>query len=139
MRNGVVVALLFVVLLATAGTTMAGGKKDGDKIVKTLITRIDSLEKEINHLQVIIAAVKAKATVPEGVRDVIAVFPQQLDMMTSVMKSMKKEVKSGSVQLANDQSLHKQLDATSQLITTMEETLQEIRKNLQEISSLYTI
>lgn len=139
MRNGAVVALLFLSLLATVSTMMAGGKKDGENIVKTLIPRIDALQKEINHLQVVVAAVLKKDTVPEDVRDVLTGFPQQLDIMTSAMKSMKKEVKSDSVRLVNDPSLRRELSITSKLLADMEETLQEMRKSLQEISNLYTI
>lgn len=41
-----VAILLFVGLLATAGTMMAGGKNDGEDIVKTLIARIGYLQKK---------------------------------------------------------------------------------------------
>lgn len=140
MRKGVVVvALLFVSLLATAGTTAAVEKNNGENIVKTLITRIDAFQKEINHLQVVVAAVLKKDSVPENLRDVLAVFPEQLNVMSLAMESMRKEIKSDSVQLVSDSSLNRERSITSELLSKMEESLQEMRKSLQEIGNLYTI
>lgn len=139
MRNCAVVALLFVILLATAGTTMAGGKNGGDDIVKTLLARTDSLQKEISHLQVIVSAVLKKNSVCEDVQETLVGFSQQLNVMSSAVKSLKKEIKSDSVRPANDPSLRRERSITSKLLTDIEEALQEMRRSLQEDNNLYTI
>lgn len=139
MRNCAVVALLFVSLLMTAGTTMAGEKKDGNDIVKTLVTRIDALQKEINHLQVIVASVLKKNSVCEDVRETLVGFSQQLNVMSSAVKSLKKEIKSDSVRSANDPSLRRERSITAKLLADIEEALQEMRRSLQEENNLYTI
>lgn len=140
MRKGVVaVALLFVTLLATAGTTTAGEKNNGEDIVKTLLTRTDSLQKEISHLQVVVAAVLKKDSVCEDVRETLVGFSQQLNVMSSAVKSLKKEIKSNSVRPANDPSLRRERSITSKLLADIEESLQEMRKSLQETNNLYTI
>lgn len=139
MRNCAVVALLFVSLLVTAGTTMAGGKNDGEDIVKTLLSRTDSLQKEISHLQVIVTAVLKKDSVCEDVRETLIGFSQQLNVMGPAVKSLKKEIKSDSVRPANDPSLRRERSVTSKLLADIEEALQEMRRSLQEDNNLYTI
>lgn len=139
MRNCAVVALLFVSLLVTAGTTMACGKNDGEDIVKTLLSRTDSLQKEISHLQVIVTAVLKKDSVCEDVRETLIGFSQQLNVMGPAVKSLKKEIKSDSVRPANDPSLRRERSVTSKLLADIEEALQEMRRSLQEDNNLYTI
>lgn len=139
MRNCAVVALLFVSLLATAGTTMAGGKNGGGDIVKTLLARTDSLQKEISHLQVIVSSVLKKNSVCEDVRETLVGFSQQLNVMSSAVKSLKKEIKSDSVRPANDPSLRRERSITAKLLADIEEALREMRRSLQEASNLYTI
>lgn len=140
MRKGVVVvALLFVSLLATAGTTLAVEKNNGEDIVKTLITRIGSLQKETSHLRAVITAAMKKDSIPEEVRVALAIFPEQLDRMNSELQSIEKEVKNGSRWLADDQSQLEQLDDLSRFVANMEDTFQKLRIFVQKISGSYAI
>ncbi|MEK7568951.1 MAG: hypothetical protein AAB497_02460 [Patescibacteria group bacterium] len=121
------------------GTVCAGERNNSKVIVETLFTDIDSLQEEVNHLRVIVAAVKTKETVPEEIKDFLEGVPQQLDVIASGLKVMRKEAKDDSIRLVNDQSPHEQFKDASRIISEIEGSLQRIMEELQEISNLYVI
>lgn len=139
MRKIVMVVLLLVGIVMMSGTASAVEKSNSKAIIKTLITRIDSLQSETYHLRAVITAAMGKDSVPEEVRAALAGIPRQLDMMSSGLRSIKRQIKNGPALLTNDPLQREQLEKLSQIVVVLEVSFRRMRESVQEISGSYAV
>lgn len=86
------------------------------------------------------SSVIKKGSAPEEVEVVLAGFPEQLDVITWALSTMKKEIEDDFASTVNDPARRKQMITNlSRLISEIEGSLQEMRKTLQEFSGEYTV